>query len=185
MIPLFSTAQTEPQEPHMVDDTLITRTGFKIYEGLKLKTGTGAMPDGDFKFVRINSASFFRYSSTNGYNGLANQANSFPRGNAGLQFKVVRIDKRGSKKNGFVYYPILGNGLVRYEVDIENAIAAGEIVVPDEFKPKQASTGGTVVVKQEVSVADEIVKLKKLLDDGILTKEEFDAQKKKLLEKSN
>ena len=32
------------------------------------------------------------------------------------------------------------------------------------------------------SVADEIAKLKKLYDDGILTKEEYEAQKKKLLE---
>ena len=33
-----------------------------------------------------------------------------------------------------------------------------------------------------VSIADELTKLKKLYDDGILTKEEFEAQKKKLLE---
>jgi hypothetical protein len=31
------------------------------------------------------------------------------------------------------------------------------------------------------SVADEIIKLKSLLDEGILTQEEFDAQKKRLL----
>lgn len=34
-----------------------------------------------------------------------------------------------------------------------------------------------------VSVADEILKLKQLLDDGILTEDEFQAQKKKLLDK--
>lgn len=32
-----------------------------------------------------------------------------------------------------------------------------------------------------ISVADEIVKLKKLLDDGIITIEEFNAKKKELL----
>ncbi|MGA3599022.1 SHOCT domain-containing protein [Lysinibacillus agricola] len=32
-----------------------------------------------------------------------------------------------------------------------------------------------------MSAADEILKFKKLLDDGILTKEEFDAKKKQLL----
>jgi len=31
------------------------------------------------------------------------------------------------------------------------------------------------------SVSDELVKLKKLLDDGIINQEEFDTQKKKLL----
>ena len=33
------------------------------------------------------------------------------------------------------------------------------------------------------SVADELLKLKKLMDEGIITKEEFEAQKKKLLDK--
>ncbi|WP_346236911.1 SHOCT domain-containing protein [Niabella insulamsoli] len=36
---------------------------------------------------------------------------------------------------------------------------------------------------QNTSKADEIAKLKKLLDEGALTKEEFEAEKKKLLEK--
>jgi hypothetical protein len=36
--------------------------------------------------------------------------------------------------------------------------------------------------KEPSSVADELTKLKKLMDEGVLTKEEFEAQKKKLLE---
>ena len=35
---------------------------------------------------------------------------------------------------------------------------------------------------QTVSKADELSKLKKLMDDGVLTKEEFEAEKKKILE---
>lgn len=38
-----------------------------------------------------------------------------------------------------------------------------------------------LVAKNQISAADEILKLKKLLDDGILTKEELDAKKKQLL----
>jgi hypothetical protein len=34
---------------------------------------------------------------------------------------------------------------------------------------------------QNMSTADEIMKFKKLLDDGIITKEEFEEQKRKLL----
>lgn len=41
------------------------------------------------------------------------------------------------------------------------------------------SDNGSVV--QQVSSADEIQKYKKLLDDGIITQEEFDAKKKQLL----
>jgi hypothetical protein len=35
---------------------------------------------------------------------------------------------------------------------------------------------------QTTSVADEILKLKNLMESGIITEEEFEAQKKKLLE---
>ena len=34
-------------------------------------------------------------------------------------------------------------------------------------------------------IADELKKLKELMDDGVLTKEEFDEQKKKLLKKKS
>jgi membrane protease subunit (stomatin/prohibitin family) len=44
----------------------------------------------------------------------------------------------------------------------------------------QKSAAGTED-KAKNSIADEIVKLKELLDQGILTQEEFDATKKKLL----
>ena len=38
-----------------------------------------------------------------------------------------------------------------------------------------------VVNNSNLSVADELLKLKQLLDMGVLTREEFDAQKSKLL----
>jgi hypothetical protein len=66
-------------------------------------------------------------------------------------------------------------------MDVENAITFGELIVPVEFRPKKESV--VVEVKQQTSVADELKKLKALLDDGTLTQEEYDAQKKKLLEK--
>jgi hypothetical protein len=70
------------------NDTLTTSTGYKVYEGLDLKIGTGSMNDGDFKFIRTNASSMFNYYSTTGYQGLANQANSFRRSNSVLTFKV-------------------------------------------------------------------------------------------------
>jgi len=45
------------------------------------------------------------------------------------------------------------------------------LIVPDEFRNKQNG-----------SIADEIGKLNKLYKEGTLTKEEFEAQKKKLLD---
>lgn len=45
----------------------------------------------------------------------------------------------------------------------------------------EPSTTPVATAPQSQSVADEILKLAKLLESGVLTKEEFDAQKKKLL----
>jgi|SRR5688572_1125626 len=169
--------------PRIEGDTLYTTSGFKVTEGQELKIGTGSMPDGDFKFIRRNAASLWNYYSTTGYQGMANQANAFPRNQAGLKYKVKRIEQRGKKKTGFVYYVVIATGMVKYEMDIDNAIKSGELIVPDEYMPKPKNQQ-VVVVSQPVSVADELTKLKKLLDDGVLTQEEYDAQKKKLLEKN-
>ena len=46
---------------------------------------------------------------------------------------------------------------------------------------KRGKAGITTVVQNQTSVADEIAKFKKLLDDGIITQEEFDEKKKQLL----
>lgn len=173
MLPILSAAQKDS----LVivkggSDTLYTASGFKVFVGQKLKLGVGTMPTGDFKFIRRSNTSLFAASSTN--QSAANNANALRRNQSGLEYKVIRIDERGNKRHGYVYYPIVTS---RYEVDINNAIAAGEIVVPDEYKKVNIEN------KQSISVADELTKLKKLRDDGVLTEEEYQTQKKKLLEK--
>lgn len=164
--------------PTFENDTLKTSTGFKVYEGLDLKIGTGSMNDGDFKFIRTNAASLLNYSSTTGYQGLANQANSFRRNNSGLSFKVKKVMPRGNKKNGFVYYAKIGSGLTNYEIDIENAIASGEIIVPEEFMPKSKSQNQNTETKY-----DKLKKIKELRDSGVLSEEEFQKEKDKIMEK--
>jgi hypothetical protein len=161
-------------ESKIVKDTLITSTGYKIFKGMDVKIGTGTMPDGDFRFIRTNSASLFNYTSTTGYKGLANQANALPRASSGLKMKVIRVEPRGSDKRGYVNYVVLG-GMIRYEIDIDNAIKVGELSIPDEFKPKQPNNG------TQISVADELKKFKELLDSGAITQAEYDAKKKQLL----
>ncbi|MBS1642105.1 MAG: SHOCT domain-containing protein [Bacteroidetes bacterium] len=166
------------QETQYVNDTIITTTGFKVYEGVKLKLGMGSMPDGSFKFIRINQSSLFAYNSN--VNNRANSANAAAPSHANHTVEVARTEKRGSKKVGYTYYAILKMGEAsRYECDIESAIAAGEVVVPNEFKPKTNIATQTPTI----SVADELVKLKKLLDAGAITQEEYDTAKKKLLDK--
>ncbi|AZA91029.1 Uncharacterised protein [Chryseobacterium nakagawai] len=162
--------------PTFENDTLTTSTGFKVYEGLDLKIGTGSMNDGDFKFIRTNASSLFNYSSTTGYQGLANQANSFKRSNSGLSFKVKKIMSRGNKKNGFVYYAKIGSGLMNYEIDLENAIRSGELIVPDDFLPKEKSQRPNSETKY-----DRLKKIKELKESGVLSEEEFQKEKDKIM----
>ena len=161
-------------EAKILGDTLISTSGYKIVKGQDLKIGVGTMQDGTFKYIRTNAASFFNYTSTNGNQAGANSANALARNSSGLLMKVIRVEPRGNKKRGYVYYAVLG-GVIRYEVDVDNAIASGEIVVSNEFKPKNT---GTV---SQLSTADEIKKYKELLDAGTITQAEFDAKKKQLL----
>lgn len=133
---------------HLSGDTLHTHSGFLIVQGQKLKIGNGSMPNGDFRFIRINTSSLFRQTSNKGHQGLSSQLNVFSRQNAGLEFEVIRIDRRGNKKQSFDYYPIISAGLVRYEIDIDHAIASGEIVVPDAYRSKPAAVTVKEAVKQ-------------------------------------
>ncbi|ATL49300.1 hypothetical protein COR50_20150 [Chitinophaga caeni] len=168
--------------PRIVNDTLFATCGYKIVKGQDIKIGMGTMPDGDFKFIRRKAGSLFAYYSTTGYQGQANAANAFPRSQSGLKYRIKSVEKRGNKKRGYVYYAKIGFGIVNFEIDVENAIAKGEIWVPDEFRPNPTQEPIKVELKQQISIADELTKLKKLYDDGVLTKEEFEMQKKKLLE---
>jgi hypothetical protein len=79
---------------------------------------------------------------------------------------------RGSKKNGFVYYVKIGSGLINYEMDIENAIKSGEIIVPDEFLPKEKSQN-----QNSESKYDKLKKIKELKDSGVLSEEEFQKER--------
>lgn len=162
--------------PYILHDTVYIDEINRVVKGQKLKIGVGTLPDGDFKFIRRNSASVFAYSSTSGYQGLANQANSLPRSESGLFYKVIRVEKRGDRKHGYVCYCVIEYGIVRYEIDIINALKVGEIEL-EGYNPVSKTP-----VLQQQSIADELRKFKKLKDDGIITEEEYQAQKKKLLQ---
>jgi hypothetical protein len=66
--------------------------------------------------------------------------------------------------------------------DIESAIDAGEIVSINS-KSFSKENANVVVQENKGSVADELIKLKKLYDDSALTQEEYEVQKNKVQEK--
>ncbi len=184
MLSLSAIAQ-EKHEPHMNGDALVTSFGYKLFKGESIKLGLGTKPDGDFKFIRISSKSIFR--NTSATPNESNDANALNSRYANLKYEIIRFEKKGSKKHGYVYYAVINPGgligtdnpfgLVKYEIDVENALKAGELELPEQYQPKKE-----ISTAASFSVSDELSKLKKLLDEGVINQDEFDKQKKKLLE---
>ena len=96
---------------------------------------------------------------------------------------------------GYIQFVVLGSqeskrGLGAAQTD-ENTVMFNNVGEPDFAKIRdfveqriiELRKPTSTVVTQEVDVADQILKLSKLLEQGILTKEEFDLQKSKLLNK--
>lgn len=86
------------------------------------------------------------------------------------------------------------NGLILGEIHIEDGASTRIIEKVQKYSTKPfvdavhkamemfQNTKQTVIQQVSVSTADEILKLKKLMDENIITKEEFEQQKRKLLE---
>lgn len=142
-----------------------TESGWVIKEGDKIQTGRGTMPNKSFAYI---------YNAP----GITLDVSRTPLGAtwSSKQATVKKITFSGTKKSGFTPIIVVGMGhLNNYWVEIESAITAGEIIPPAEFQKKEVPSTGTA------SVADELKKLKELLDAGAITQEEYDQQKKKIL----
>jgi len=131
-----------------------------FHEGDKIQLGKGSAPSGDFRYI---------------YKSLARLPLRASDSGTIADIGVIRF--QGTPKKGLKFFIILKGELKDFEIEVSNALGSGEIVSKDpNFK---INTGNQPCF----SVADELKKLKDLLDQGVITKEEFDTQKKKLLEK--
>ena len=158
---------------------------YKTVSGMVFKVddwitfGNGTMPTGDFATININGKSWFRTVGSN--NAVNANNNSLSKDWRGYKKQIIRFDVIGRDATGYRTFAIIAAGPIRYAVDLDAAIEKGEIVVPEQYRPKTSSAN----VIQQTSSADEILKYKKLMDDGIITKEEFEEKKKKLLQSAN
>jgi hypothetical protein len=147
-------------------DTLFLSNGLEFAIGQDLHFGLGSnMATRDFNYIYTSPLNAF--------------APAYKLGSAwaNRQMRIKDFKRTYTKRTGEKYYIILGGGnIVPYWCEIEPALQAKEVIV-NGFNDKDAATNLT-----PVSVADELSKLKKLYDDSVLTKEEYEAQKKKLLD---
>ncbi|MCO5950319.1 SHOCT domain-containing protein [Mucilaginibacter flavidus] len=141
--------------------------GKTYHIGDTVKVGMGSMPEGNFKYVQVTPLPFFP-PRPNGNNFSA-------RKDFAMSTAVIRKIKMASQMSGSdkVMFTVKAGGIGTYDIWIVEAIAACEVT------PCSGTAPGAV---SHTSVADEILKLKKLLDSGAITKAEYDAQKKKLLD---
>jgi hypothetical protein len=161
--PLISIAQ-KPL-PRYENDTLYTTSGYKIYKGQTLQFGKGTRSDGRFRYVNIKSETFSAALANNSI--VIKKMKNFgisALGNGYIEIIGSIKFKDGSK--GFIDIHMAFDRAIENSPDLPS-----ELIVPDEFRNKPKG-----------SIAEEIKRLNELYKDGILTKEEFEAQKKKLLE---
>jgi len=154
------------QVPKFDNDTLYTTSGYKIYKGQKLQFAKGTGKNGAFRFVKLapdNSKSTIFTDRTIIVQKLRDfNISSLGNGYISISSKIDFDD--GSKLP------------VTFDLVFDRAIESfpglpSELIVPEEFKKKSLP-----------SIADEISKLYKLYQDSVLTKEEFEKLKKKLID---
>lgn len=157
----------------LVEKGYTTPSGWTVKPGDELKIGKGSMPNKTFSFIYQSPAGFATETSGDNYSNKRYAGTNM----AGKSTKVKSLIAYGNKKTGYTIVARVGFGeLVNYWIEIDNAVEGGELIPPAAYAKKEqsgTSTGG--------SIADELKKLKELLDSGALTQEEYNAQKKKLL----
>ncbi|GGG29303.1 hypothetical protein GCM10011344_32690 [Dokdonia pacifica] len=137
---------------------------YKVGEFYELNEGS----DTNGKFVHANIGGWG--ISTNA------EANRLGASNRNLRFKLKKIRVYNGRNFRGVIFTIGGGNITNYTLNIEGAISTCEIL---PCTPKEPS-----VIVNQTDKYDQLAKIKKLYDEGVLTKEEYEAEKKKILNKN-
>lgn len=185
LCPFLLTAQKTM--PRFENDTVFTSIGYKIYKGQMLHLASGTSEAGYFRFIKFHSSmarndSYILQNSTIVVNKLKGFKNA-EQDNSNIRVLGTVTFKDGKQAEIDI--------LMNFEKAIESFEGqAAELTVPEEFINKHVETVTEEIKKQitpgeikKILVADEIKKLFDLFKQGALTKDEYEAQKKKLLER--
>jgi len=158
---------TEAQKalPRYENDTLYASGGFKMFKGQTLHFGKGSGTNGRFRFVNIKSDVKTHSLADN-------------------SIIIKKMKNYGISALGNAYIEIIGSivysdgskGTIDIHMAFDHAIGhspdqPGELLVPAEFRKPQNN-----------GLSDELNKLYKLYQDSVLTKEQYEKQKQKLLD---
>ncbi len=193
-LPLLSNAQSN--QPRFENDTLTTSGGYKIYKGQTLQLATGTAAAGYFNFIKFHQSQV--------------KNNTYTLQNSSIRIKSLKAYKYAGPDNNSIRVTgtlIYKDGkqeetdvVINFERATENYDGqASELNIAEQFKRRPGQTTVKAETKQPTAVepqkqqapedlrkllvADEIKKLFDLYKAGALTKEEYEAQKKKLLDR--
>lgn len=160
----------------------VTNVGYTVKAGDELILGKGTLPNKFFAFIYQSPMGYFTETTVD-----ASSRKSLTSNFAGKKVKVKRLQAYGTRRTGYNVVAVVGAGdIVNYWVELDQAIDAAEVIIPEPYASKldiNKKNAPVVIQQNNASVADEIKKLKELYDGGVLTKEEYESQKKKLLDK--
>lgn len=142
-----------------------TAAGTLIRLGDTLHLGRGTLPNGDFQYVFVPD---------NVFTGSKQQNFTSQLSNLWVRVKDIRVQR--SRNFGEKTVAVVKANTLNGCVDLNAAEAAGEIITAHTRTAAAPASAPT-----PLSTADELLKLKKLYDQKVLTKAEYDAQKAKLL----
>jgi len=163
----YNVAYGQKLLPRFENDTLYTTSGFNLYAGQTLKFGKGTGNNGWFRYARLTKGGNEKEVLTNN-SVVVTSLKHFAISGLGNGYIYVK---------GKVTYKDGSKGYAEFNLAFDKAIESfaglpSELVVPDEFRAP----------KTKGIVSDELSKLYKLYQDSVITRDEFESQKKKLLE---
>ncbi|MEN9907132.1 MAG: hypothetical protein RLZZ540_273 [Bacteroidota bacterium] len=134
---------------------------YKVGDAIQLGRGSGGQ--GTFVYLKIAG-------------WMAGGTTQIGSAYSGLNVVIKKIKKATFKGAEKVYFTVGGGNITNYSLEIEEAIATCEV------KDCQQTQGAVITQSDKF---DKLKKLKELLADGTLTQEEYDVEKKKLLNENN
>lgn len=140
--------------------------GISYHEGDTVKIGRGSGLNGSFVYLTFGG--WVQYTDPN----LA-QSGNVSSAISGFGVVIKKIRRTTLKGVSKVYFTVGAGNISNYYLDIDGAIASCEVV------PCKNAAEATQPAKPDK--LDQLKKLKELLDTGAITQEEFDTEKKKIL----
>lgn len=142
-------------------------TGWVLRVGDTLQLGRGSRPDKTFAFFSEGPAS----------PSASSAPAHLPASYGGRRVVLTDLRSSGSPATGYGVYGVIDvDGQPPYHTGVDDAIEGGELLPPVKYRPSARAAPAV-----PASVARQLIQLKTQLETGTITRQEYDARRKKLL----